>query len=338
MKKSLNIKGFIHGLSITFNAWMFLFIGVLSNNRIVLNKTITNSIIFSLFTIVSVISLVVTQNLIIILHIVAFYFYLNISINKTNFTISNKNQLVYFLRIYMFLGSIFSVSTYYFQGQISGLFGVEINFTGFIILVYIYIIKTIDKLKLIDCIIWISFIFFTQSRAFLIMSIISVFFYYLRNRKMILNFITIFFILCFVFFESFVELLSFVPLFKPTGYINDFTRLYQLYDSSSITRYEIVNDYIIHFKNDTINFLFGNSKSQLENNLMESHNSLFQKIYEHGLISTIILIYAMRKRMETLTFSLIIIYGFFLHNLFSIPLLIFILLYEKKINNNCSNL
>ena len=119
------------------------------------------------------------------------------------------------------------------------------------------------------------------------MSIISIFFYYLRNRKMILDFITIFFIVCFVFFESIFESLSFVPLFKQTGYVNDFTRLYQLYDSSSITRYDIVNNYIIHFKNDSINFLFGNSKSQLENNLMESHNSLFQKIYEHGLISTI---------------------------------------------------
>ena len=129
-----------------------------------------------------------------------------------------------------------------------------------------------------------------------------------------------------------------MPIFKQTGYIDDFSRLYQFYDSSSITRYDIIKDYIIHFKNDSINFLFGNSKSQLENNLMESHNSLFQKIYEHGLISTVILIYVMRTRMETLTFSLIIIYGFFLHNLFSIPLLIFILLYEKKINNNYSNL
>ena len=336
MKRLLNIKGLIHGLSITFSAWMFLFIGVLFNNRIVLTTKITDTIIFSLFTVASVVSLVVTQNLVIILQLVAFYFY--ISINKSNFTISNKNQLVYYLRIYMFLGFLLALSTYYFQGQKSGLFGVEINFTGFIILIYIYIIKTIDKLKLIDYIIWISFIFFTQSRAFLIMSIISIFFYYLRNRKMTLNFITIFFIVCFVFFESIIESLSSVPLFKQTGYINDYTRLYQLYDSSSITRYEIINDYISHFKNDSINFLFGNSKSQLENNLMESHNSLFQKIYEHGLISTIFLIYCMRKKMETLTFSLIIIYGFFLHNLFSIPLLIFISLYEKKNNNNCSNL
>jgi hypothetical protein len=338
MKRLLNIKGLIHGLSITFSVWMFLLIGVLFNNRIVLTRTITNTIIFSIFTVVSVISLVVTQNFVIILHLVAFYLYLNISINKSNFIISNKNQLVYYLRIYLFLGFVLALSTYYFQGQKSGLFGVEINFTGFVILIYLYIIKTIDKLKLIDYIIWISFIFFTQSRAFLIMSIISIFFYYLRNRKMILNFITIFFIVCFVFFESIVESLSFVPFFKQTGYVNDFSRLYQLYDSSSITRYEIVNNYIIHFKNDSINFLFGNSNSQLENNLMESHNSLFQKIYEHGLISTIILIYCMRKKMETLTFSLIIIYGFFLHNLFSIPLLIFISLYEKKNNNNCSNL
>lgn len=338
MKKSSNIKGLIHGLSITFSAWMFLLVGVLFNNRIVLNTTTTNTIIFSLFTVVSVVSLVVTNDPVIVLHILAFYFYLNISINKSNFTISNKNQLVYFLRIYMFLGFILALSNYYIQGEKQGLFGVELNFTGFIILVYIYIIKTRDKLKLFDCIIWISFIFLTESRAFLIMSIFSIFLYYLRNRKMILNSIMIFFILFFVFFEYFIESLSFVPIFKQTGYIDDFSRLYQFYDSSSITRYEIIKDYIIHFKNDSINFLFGNSKSQLENNLMESHNSLFQKIYEHGLISTIILIYVMRKRMETLTFSLIIIYGFFLHNLFSIPLLIFILLYEKTINNNCSNL
>ena len=140
---------------------------------------------------------------------------------------------------------------------------------------------------MLDCLIWISFIFLTESRAFLIMSIVSIFLYYLRNRKMMLNSITIFFILCFVFFESLIESLSFVPIFKQTGYIDDFSRLYQFYDSSSITRYDIIKDYIIHFKNDSINFLFGNSKSQLENNLMESHNSLFQKIYEHGLGSCV---------------------------------------------------
>jgi hypothetical protein len=238
----------------------------------------------------------------------------------------------------MFLGFILALSSFYFQGQRLGLFGSEINFTGFVILIFIYIIKTTDKLKLLDYIIWISFIFLTGSRAFLFMSITSIFFYYLRNRKTILNFLTIFFIVSFVFFESFVGLLSFVPLFKQTGYIDDYSRLYQLYDSSSVTRFNIINDYIIHFKNNSISFLFGNSKSQLENNLMESHNSLFQKIYEYGLISTILVIYAMRKKMEIWTFSLIIFYGFFLHNLFSIPLLIFILLYEKKNNNNCSNL
>ena len=338
MKKSLNIKGLIHGLSITFSAWMFLLVGVLFNNRIVLNTTTTNTIIFSLFTVVSVVSLFVTNNPVIVLHILAFYFYLNISINKSNFTISNKNQLVYYLRIYMFLGFILALSNYYLQGEKQGLFGVELNFTGFIILIYIYIIKTKDKLKLLDCVIWISFIFLTESRAFLIMSIVSIFFYYLRNRKMILNFITIFSVVSFIFFESFIESLSFVPLFKQTGYIDDFSRLYQFYDSSTITRYDIIKDYIIHFKNDSINFLFGNSKSQLENNLMESHNSIFQKIYEHGLISTIFVIYCMIKKMKTLTFSFFIIYGFFLHNLFSIPLLIFILLYEKKNNNHCSNI
>ena len=133
MKKSLNIKGLIHGLSITFSSWMFLLIGVIFNNRIVLSTTITNTIIFSLFTVVSLVSLVVTHNLAIILQILAFYFYLNISINKSNFTISNKNKLVYYLRIYMFLGFILALSTYYFQGQTAGLFGVELNFTGFII-------------------------------------------------------------------------------------------------------------------------------------------------------------------------------------------------------------
>tara|TARA_B110000967_G_C18874703_1_gene557617 strand:+ start:1067 stop:2083 length:1017 start_codon:yes stop_codon:yes gene_type:complete len=338
MKKSFKIKGLIHGLSITFSSWMFLLVGVIFNNRIVLNTTTTNTIIFSLFTVFSVVSLVVTNNPLIVLNILAFYFYLHISITKSDFTISNKNQIVYFLRIYMFLGFILALSNYYLQGEKQGLFGVELNFTGFIILIYIYIIKTNNKLKLLDYVIWISFIFLTESRAFLIMSIVSVFLYYLRNRKIILNFITIFSVVSFIFFESFIELLSFIPLFKQTGYIDDFTRLYQFYDSSAITRYDIIKDYIINFKSNSINFLFGNSKSQLENNLMESHNSLFQKIYEHGLISTIFLIYCMRKKMETLTFSLIIIYGFFLHNLFSIPLLIFISLYEKKNNNNCSNL
>jgi hypothetical protein len=338
MRKLLNIKGIIHAVSITLNPWIYLLFGVIFNKKIFITSTTTNNIIFMLFFIVSTLSFFITSNFSAIIQMLAFYFYLNISIKKSNYINTNKNQLVYYLRIYMFLGFILAMSSFYFQGQRLGLFGSEINFTGFMILIYIHIIKSNDKLKLLDYIIWISFIFITGSRAFLFMSITSIFYYYYSKRKTLLNFVTIFFIVFFIFFESFIGSLTYLPIFKQTGYIDDYSRLYQLYDSSSITRFNIINDYVIHFKNNLINFFFGNSKSQLENNLMESHNSFFQKIYEYGLISTIFLIYIMRKKMEVWIFSLIIIYGFFLHNLFSIPLLIFILLYEKKNNNNYSNL
>jgi len=238
----------------------------------------------------------------------------------------------------MFLGFILAISKFYFSGQRSGLFGSEINFTGYLILIFIYVINSTDKIRFLDCVIWISFIFITGSRAFLILSILGISYYALRDRRMLTNFITLVFVMFYVSFDSLINTLDTIPFFRPTGYIDDFSRLYQLYDSSSITRFNIVEDYIIHFKNDIINFLLGNSKTQLESNLMESHNSFFQKTFEYGLLSTVLVVNLMRIKLENWIFNVLFIYGFFLHNLFSLPVLIFILIYGKKSNDYYTNI
>lgn len=336
IKNSLNLRGLFNGVAISLSSWAYLIVAIFSNPQMKLSSSRGNMSIFLLFAFVSICSFLFTWNYTVLVQVFAFYFFQNMVSDNGEITINLRKSLVKYLRVYLFVGFLYA-SHVYLQGKKTGLFGVELNFTGYIILVYLFVIKSLGRLKIIDFVIWISFIFFTESRAFLIMSIIACVLYTLRNRVIALNFILILFVGIFFYFEGLVEYLDYFLLFKQTGYVDDYTRLYQFYDSSSIARYDIGKEYLGHFKSDVASFLLGNKYSVGGKFLMEAHNSIFQKIYDYGVVATAILIYIIRRRLEPWLFTFLIIYSFFLHNLLSIPLLIFISLYGQKFDHYSSD-
>jgi hypothetical protein len=338
MKGSFGYRGFIHGAALTVGSWIFFFVGIILNPKLRLRYNQKNSIVFFFFGFFSFISFLITQNPAVLLQIVAFYFFLNVSVNSGGFNLMSKLTLVKYLRAYLSIGAVVGLIVWYFKSHKTGLYGVEVNFTGFIILVYLYIIISVGSLKVIDLSFWVSFIFITESRSYLIMSVLFVFLYFIRRKRLFLYVVLSISIVSLFYVETLLDYLSFIVFFQQTGHIDDVSRLYQFYDSSTVSRIDIFKDYIGHFKNDIVGLLFGNSKTIFENNFMEPHNSLIQKVYDYGLISSLFLIYLMKRNIEFWFFTFLIIYSLFLHNLLSIPLLIFISLYGKETINSSPNI
>ena len=330
-------RGFLIALSFVVNPWLFWIVNFFLNFKLVFNPTSLRVINYTLFLFISVISFLYTYNVAVIVQSLA-YFYL-INLRFKNFKTPRVSKgLVLFIRLYLISGFGLALFKFLLLNERLGLFWSEINFSGYLILIFIYIIFSLDRLRYLDVLIWLSFIIITGSRAFLIMSILSIIFYNARNSKFFIAGILSLMIISFVLFDFMIEKISYLPLFRPTGYVDDYSRLYQLYDSSSIERFRIVADYYRYFQLNWFDFLFGSYISQKEAGLMESHNSFLQRIFEYGVLSTIMIVYVMLKRLDFWLFSLIIIYGFFLHNLYSLPILICLLAYGKRSNCYSTNL
>lgn len=335
--RRLNIRGFLEGLLFIVNPWIYLLAGVVGNRRLILVNSHIRKLEFTFFVAISCISLAYTWNFRILFQIVSYYYLLNMNTSR-NTNHYRIPSLIHFLKGFLLIGFMISCIKYLVFQERIGLFNSEINFSGYLILLLLIIFKINKKLTLVDLIICFGFIFMTGSRGFLVMSLLAVLLFNIRHYENLIVLSLVSLGVGFVYFENIMLELSDIEVFSQTGYIEDYSRLFKLYDSSSIARLGIVQDYIDHFQSDIWRLLFGNYFSQVQNGLMESHNSLFQRTYEYGLLPSVFVISLMWRRLDAWIFAVVFIYGFFLHNLFSLPLILFVSNYAKEINSTDSNL
>ena len=248
---------------------------------------------------------------------------------KTDFFDSNIFN-IYFL-FGVFIGFVYFILTDYSR---VGLFGGEPNFSSFTALICLILLYESKKLNLIHLFFALTLLLITSSRTFLVMSLFTLF---IMKMKRIYIVITL--ILIFVFIINFALLLQYLEnfqFFTASGYIEDYSRLLNFNDSSSLERINI-------FK-ENLDLLLGNFKYllfgvpdyvNLEYSYLLSsklpHNSFLQVTKDYGLIYLIIILYILIKKLPIKLSAIFLIYGFFLHNIFSLPLILFLsIFYEKK--------
>lgn len=324
--KVLNVsKEGLKNVAFTINPWLYLAFKVFT---LKLNFNTTDWIIFSTTLIFGAISLITTSNISVLLQIVALFLLLGVKNGPTKI---EKTTTLLIVRTYLYLGTIMALWSYINDSGRVGLFGSEINFTGYTTLLLLIVIGEIQKTKRLDFIVTITLILITGSRAFLIMFFIYFLLKHIKNRT---YFLLIILTLSYVLYFSAQFILIYsesIPFLKESGYINDYSRLYQLNDSSTRERIRILSLYFNEFHNSTFNLFFGFSKENTSVMIdMEPHNSLIQKTYEYGLLHALAVLISMFRKIPLYIFVFICIYGLFLHNLFSIPVIIFITYFSKN--------
>ena len=311
----------------TINPWLFLLSKIFSISLKIHSK---DWLIIFVIIISGSISLISTNSLSVIPQIFGLVIFSSV-VSKYN--TNESSTLVWIFRIYLIIGTIISLFNYIIGDGRIGLFGSEVNFTGYTAIILFTIIHKLDKFRFYDIIVLLILIIITGSRAFFIMSIIAYFLFKIRKKRNIILVITIGSYLIYFSAQYILAFPNELPFLQKTGYINDFSRLYQLNDSSTNERLRIIELYLSTFNNHPLNFLFGFNSNAISNITMEPHNSLIQKIYDYGVIHTIILLVLAYKKLPRHIFSIITLYGLFLHNLFSLPLLILMKLYTNEEKN-----
>jgi hypothetical protein len=326
MPLRISKEGIKAGL-LTINPWLFL-LSKLPSITLKINNL--EWIINTIIIICGSISLIYTKNLLIIPQIIGLIIFSSI---VSKYKKNESLNVVWILRLYMIFGTLVSLFNYLGgEGRI-GLFGSEINFTGYTTIILFIVINKLDRLRLYDFLIIITLIILTGSRAFIIMTLVTYALYMLRKRT---NFITVLVMCAYISFFSAQFILAYsdeIPFLQKTGYINDLSRLYQFNDSSTHERLRIIQMYVEAFYSEPVGLLFGYNPDLNTNINMESHNSIIQKIFEYGLIHTVILLGLLYRKLPRHIFGVITIYGLFLHNLFSLPLLIFMKIYMNEKEN-----
>jgi hypothetical protein len=322
---------------IVINPWLF-FLNLFSEKNLRWKYSAFDCFTLIILFFFGIVSFFYTLNIKVIPEIFGTFFL--ISIRSSTFQIPKERVkiIIFFIRLYLYVGSIIALTSFFIDGGRVGIYGGETNFTGFTILIFNLIILIQKKLNFLDVIFWFTMVPVTGSRAFLLMSILSIIFFLIKSKKIVIGLFLICFSYSFFSLEYIVDLFQALPIFQKSGYVNDISRFASIYDSSSIYRLQIFYEYIDYFNQNILDIFIGAKNSGLKDIFeMKPHNSFIQKVFEYGIILTSINIIYFFKTLPFWIFSIVFIYGFFLHNIFSVPLIIFVALYAKRsLYNNTS--
>ena len=252
---------------------------------------------------------------------------------------SKKNSNDFFdskiFNIY-FLTGVFIGFIYFFLNDYNrvGLFGGEPNFSCFTALICLILLNEFKKVKWIHIFFALTLLLISSSRTFLIMSLFSILVLKINTKYLFLIIILI--LLSIINFAFFFQFLENFQIFNPVGYIEDYNRLLNFNDSSSLERINIFKENLDLLLSNFKYLFFGvPDYVNLEYSYLLSsklpHNSFLQVSRDYGLVYLIIVLFILIKKLPIKLSAIFLLYGFFLHNIFSLPMILFLSnFYEKK--------
>ena len=322
---------------ILLNPWLY-FVAILAENSLIFRISKIKYLVILILSLITLISLLHTKNFKVILEFFATSVFI-LLINSNQF-VSNKRitLLSKLIRGYIFTGSIIGLIFWYLTQARVGLFGGEPNFSSFTYFLFtIFLIQT-NRVKLLDFFPLLILLLITSSRTLLLFVFLTMLFYFIRKKRAILISIALLFFLVNFFAQEIFILFEYIPIFEKTGYVDNYSRLTTVQDSSSIERIELMSTYFDYFRNNIGDIFFGAKNSGIFTfQVKMPHNSFIQKVFDYGIFFTGINIALLLYSLPVWIALLVLLFGFFLHNIFSLPIFIFLSIYVgKNFNNNAS--
>lgn len=239
--------------------------------------------------------------------------------------------------IYIYCGLAFGLIINLFTETRVGLYGGEPNFSSYIIGLYIIVNLVEKRWTNIFAVMLIS-LYITGSRMLLVGIFYTLFSYKNSKRPIVLIGFAFAVFLLMLFANSFLELLDDSGLMVGTGYIESIDRLYNLNDPSTLERLYVANGYYDYFITHPLSVLFGINGNEFESLVNHQigrlpHNSYLERIAIYGLPMLMAVVILFIFMLPFWVVACILFYGFFLHSLFSIPLMLLLRIYIDKVNH-----
>jgi len=240
--------------------------------------------------------------------------------------------LSYLIFGFISLGIIVSLITKVKLDLRYGLFAGEPNFGGqkliFLFIIYRIVKRTLTGYDFVFLFTSsILFLYLSTSRTFLLMALLSILFYKVRGSKMTLILLVLLSYFVFLNLNLLFTMSNSVGIIRSSGYLDDYSRLLYLSDPSSIERLGILDEYLNYITNNIPELFFGFTFKEFQFN---SHNSYVQIIQRNGIIFLLVQMFWMLTQKDLWKYVILLFYGLFLHNVLSIPYIIFLKLLRRN--------
>jgi hypothetical protein len=199
------------------------------------------------------------------------------------------------------------------------LYGGETNYTGFYLLIFSLALFC-RNLNYAGYFVIVLTCLLTLSRTAAVVGLAIWVWRRYGSRFTIVGMISL--IVCLV---SLYYLASLFGVFDATGYVFGPSRLYQLNDTSTFERFELIVKWTELLLSDGFYFFIGYPSLIIENFLQNSlvvHNSFILKAVTSGTIYSMILVVIAYRILALEVFVVLMAYCFMLHGLLTIPLLV----------------
>lgn len=200
------------------------------------------------------------------------------------------------------------------------LYGGETNFTGFYLLTFSLLLFSRGKISAGYCVIVFT-AFITLSRTAAVMGLILWLWRQLGGKFDAVRACLII-LVCFILYN----LANLYGVFESTGYVFGPSRIYQLNDSSSAARIDLMMTWFGFLTSDMTYFFVGYPPDPIDNLYRQSggvvHNSFILKSITCGAIYTLALVIIAYRVLPVEVFAILMAYCFMLHGLLTIPLII----------------
>jgi hypothetical protein len=200
------------------------------------------------------------------------------------------------------------------------LYGGETNFTGFYLLIFSLTLFSRGKVYAGYAVILLTALI-TLSRTAAVVGVLIWLWRRFRGRFSTARMCTLF-VTCFILYY----LASLYGAFESTGYVFGPSRIYQLNDSSTGARINLIVTWFGFLVSDMTYFFVGYPPIQVDNLYQKAevvvHNSFILKSITCGAIYTLTLVVIAYRILALEVFIVLMAYCFMLHALLTIPLLI----------------
>lgn len=234
-----------------------------------------------------------------------------------------KSEILTMGVIYVTVGTVSAMLIYSVAAGRVGLFGGEVNFSGFALVCVFCLALAAKRFRLLCLTLILLNLYLGGSRTLLLMTLISGAYYYFRYSKVMLIFLSSVLFLLIINGVAFLDYLLEIDAIESSGYVTDYSRLLVLADSSTDKRLLISQLWINTWTSSLQVFLLGvpNYYIYLDVVGYHPHNSVIQKGVQFGAIYLGLFVWFAYRYVPLWLASVILIYGFFLHNLWSVPVI-----------------
>ena len=256
-------------------------------------------------------------------------------IKRKSLETKNYRDISFFTLIYFSAGGIYALYLFITTNvERVGFFNSEINFSSFYVLLFFMFCRENKYLRN-----WsLLFVFFnliiSGSRTFLFLFLIYILLSYLIDKlpKFLLHLFLLVSVILITNLEYLLDLILLIFDQEKSGYVSDYKRLLVFYDSSSQVRIDVNNSWLTKWFENLKSFFWGvsNYSTELKYIGYNPHNSFIQKGAEFGSVYIFLVYYFVLSKVRLNVGITFLIYGLFLHNLYSVPIMYMLYIFFPK--------